>query len=80
MICIIHNENEATKISVEHGLQDLSWEAEMVEPFKTVDEAYEHYTTVDPIDEECEVFRGEGKDAVTTFTFLGDDLKYTFVA
>ena len=76
MICIVHSENEAKQLPVKDALQDLSWEAEMEEPFNTVEEAYEHYTTDDSIDEDCDVFR---EDAVTMFTFLGD-LKYTFVA
>ena len=79
MICIVHSENEANQLPVKDALQDLAWEAEMEEPFNTVEEAYEHYTTNDSIDEDCDVFRGEGEDAVTMFTFLGD-LKYTFVA
>ena len=77
MICIMHSENEANQLPVNDALQDLSWEAEMVEPFKTVEEAYEHYTTVDEIDEVCDVFRD---DEVTVFSFLQDDIKYTFVA
>ena len=78
MICIIHSDGEAKQTSVQEALRDLFEETYQGDgyPFETVEEAYEYY--LDNMDDECAVFQGEGKNAVTMFTFLEDELKYIF--
>ena len=80
MICIIHSDGEAKQTSVQEALRDLFEETYQGDgyPFETVEEAYEYY--LDNMDDECAVFQGEGKNAVTMFTFLEDELKYIFAA